>query len=157
MTSAQVFSARGQVDKGLYEKDFYAWTQEQSALILQGRWADLDVPNLIEEIGSLGRQQRSELRNRLSVVLVHLLKWEYQSQKRSRSGRNTIRIQQLEIADLMTDSPSLKPYLQEAIGRAYVKAAIATAEETGLTESTFPAEVPYLTQQILDDSFFPGL
>lgn len=155
MATAPIFSVRGKASKDLYEKDFYAWTQEQSALIGQGRWADLDVPNLIEEIESLGRQQRSQLRNRLSVLLAHLLKWEHQSEKRSRSWRNTIRIQRLEIADLIEDSPSLKPYLQEAISRAYAKAAIAAADETGLTESTFPAEVNYTAQQVLDDSFFP--
>jgi len=157
MTSAQVFSAHSKVDKDLYERDFYAWTQEQSALINQGRWADLDIPNLIEGIESLGRQQRSKLRNRLSVLLAHLLKWEYQPAKRSRSWRNTIRIQRLEITDLMTDSPSLKPYLQAAISKAYAGAAIAAAEKTGLPESTFSAEVNYTAQQILDDSFFPDL
>lgn len=156
MAEAQVFSARSKMDKTLYEKDFYAWTQKQSALISQGQWADLDVSNLIEEIESLGRQQRSELRNRLSVLLAHLLKGEYQPEKRSRSWRNTIRIQRLDIADLMADSPSLQPYLPEAISRAYAKAAIAAADETGLTESTFPAEANYTAPQILDNSFFPG-
>lgn len=156
MVAVSVSSVRDEASESLYEKDFYAWVQIQSALIRQGQWADLDVPNLVEEIESLGRQQRSELRNRLSVLLMHLLKWEYQPEKRSRSWRSTIRIQRIEIADLIADSPSLKPYLQEAIKRSYEKAIIAASDETGLLEATFPTEVGYTAHQILDDSFFPG-
>ena len=156
MVAAQVSSTQGKVDESLYEKDFYAWTQEQAALISQGKWTGLDVPNLVEEIESLGRQQRSELRNRLSVLLMHLLKWEYQPSKRSRSWNLTIRIQRIDIADLLAESPSLKPYLLEAIDKAYKKAVLAAAKETSLPEATFPDEASYTAQQILDGSFFPG-
>lgn len=157
MVATSISSIRDEASQSLYEKDFCAWVQIQSALIRQKKWADIDVSNLVEEIESLGRQQRSELRNRLSVLLRHLLKWEYQPEKRSRSWRNIIRIQRIEINDLIADSPSLKPYLQEAIGRSYEKAMIAASDETGLLESTFPIEASYTAQQILDDSFFPGM
>jgi hypothetical protein len=70
---------------GLYESDFYAWTQEQAKLLHKGAWECLDIPNLVEEIESLGRQERQELRNRLGVLLGHLLKWEFQSERRSKS------------------------------------------------------------------------
>ena len=70
--------------RSLYDKDFYAWTQEQAELLRHHNWSKLDLPNLIEEIESLGKQQRQELRNRLSVLIGHLLKWEYQPQRRSR-------------------------------------------------------------------------
>lgn len=156
MVAAQVSSTQDRVDENLYEKDFYAWTQEQAALMSQGKWTGLDVPNLVEEIESLGRQQRSELRNRLSVLLMHLLKWEYQVAKRSRSWRTTIRIQRIDIAKLMKYSPSLKPYLAEAIDDAYETAIIAAANETGLSETTFPDKAEYTAQQVLDSSFFPG-
>ena len=69
----------------LYETDFYGWTQEQIQLLHDQQWSKLDVPNLIEEIESFGKQQRQELRNRLSILIGHLLKWEYQSACRSRS------------------------------------------------------------------------
>lgn len=156
MVAARVSSTQGQIDGDLYSNDFYAWTQAQSEAIGQGRWTDLDVPNLVEEIESLGRQQRSELRDRLSVLLAHLLKWEYQPAKRSRSWRNPIRIQRIDVADLMADNPSLKPYLSDAIARTHQKATIAAAEETGLDENAFPAEVSYTMQQVLDSSF-PGI
>jgi Domain of unknown function DUF29 len=69
----------------LYEVDFHAWTREQAQLLRARQWERLDLENLAEEIESLGRQQRQELRNRLSVLLAHLLKWHYQSSLRSRS------------------------------------------------------------------------
>ena len=108
MIAAQVSTTQGQVDEGLYEKDFYAWTQEQAALLSQGRWTGLDISNLVEEIESLGKQQRSELRNRLKVLLIQLLKWQYQSGRRSRSWQNTINVQRMDIADLIAESPMLK-------------------------------------------------
>jgi Domain of unknown function DUF29 len=76
----------------LYEKDLYAWTQEQTALLRNHQWSQLDLPNLIEEIESLGRQQRQELRNQLSILIGHLLKWQYQPQGCNRSWLATIRV-----------------------------------------------------------------
>ncbi|PPK18774.1 DUF29 domain-containing protein, partial [Staphylococcus haemolyticus] len=81
--------------QNLYETDFYAWTQKQANLLRHQQWNQLDLSNLIEEIESLGKQQRAELRNRWSVLIAHLLKWEYQLEKRSRSWLNTIRIQRI--------------------------------------------------------------
>ncbi|MEB3147502.1 MAG: DUF29 domain-containing protein, partial [Sphaerospermopsis sp.] len=76
----------------LYQTDFYAWSQEQANLLRHQQWHELDWSNLIEEIESLGRKERQELRNRLSILIAHLLKWEYQPTKRSRSWLATIRI-----------------------------------------------------------------
>ncbi|HAN46284.1 MAG TPA: hypothetical protein DCQ32_06985 [Cyanobacteria bacterium UBA8156] len=84
----------------LYETDFYAWTLEQSKLVKKGDFKHLDVTHLVEEIESLGKQQGQELRNRLGVLIGHLLKWDYQPDKRSKSGRVTIQIQRREIEDL---------------------------------------------------------
>ena len=105
----------------LYEVDFYAWTQQQSGLIRDGRWAEVDRINLREEIKSLGRQQRQELRSRLGILIGHLLKWQYQPQRRSQSWLTTLRLQRIEIVDLLNDNPSLKSYLEEAIDRAYLR------------------------------------
>lgn len=140
----------------LYAEDFYAWTQAQAALLRHQAWSQLDLPNLIEEIESLGKQQRQELRNRLSVLIGHLLKWHYQPQNRSRSWLATLRIQRLDIADLLDDNPSLKPYLAEAIDKAYLKGIELASGETDLPSSTFPAQCPYSLAELLDASFFPG-
>ncbi|NJP11893.1 MAG: DUF29 domain-containing protein [Leptolyngbyaceae cyanobacterium RU_5_1] len=94
----------------LYETDFYAWTQEQSKLIKAQQWDQVDATNLIEEIETLGRKERQELRNRLGVLLGHLLKWQFQSENRSSSWLGTIREQRVQLKLLLQDSPSLKPY-----------------------------------------------
>ncbi len=140
----------------LYETDFYAWTQEQAALLRSQQWGHIDLPNVIEEIESLGKQQRQELRNRLSVLLGHLLKWEYQSQHRSRSWLATLRVQRRDIVQLLKDNPSLQPYLAEALQEAYENARDLAMGETDLPEQTFPPHCPYPLAQILDDRFYPG-
>ncbi|MEH2230876.1 MAG: DUF29 domain-containing protein [Nostoc sp.] len=140
----------------LYETDFYAWTQEQVTLLRNEQWSQIDLQNLIEEIQSLGKQQRQELRNRLSVLIGHLLKWHYQSQRRSCSWLATLRIQRLDIAELLEDNPSLKPYLEEALSKAYVKGVELAVGETDLPKRTFPVECPYSLVEIVDYDFYPG-
>ncbi len=140
----------------LYEADFYAWTQEQATLLRTQQWSWIDLPNLIEEIESLGRQQRHELRNRLSVLLGHLLKWEYQPQQRSRSWLATLRIQRLDLTDLLEENPSLKPTIEEALCKAYLKGVELAVGETDLPGSIFPVECPYSLAEILDSHFYPG-
>ncbi|MBW4527548.1 MAG: DUF29 domain-containing protein [Phormidium tanganyikae FI6-MK23] len=140
----------------LYEADFYAWTQEQAMLLHNKQWSQIDLPNIIEEIESLGRQQRQELRNRLSVLIGHLLKWHYQPQHRSRSWLATLRIQRLDINDLLEDNSSLKPYIEEALRKAYLKGIELAVKETDLPNRTFPTECPYSLLEILDDRFYPG-
>ncbi len=140
----------------LYEADFYAWTQEQAMLLRNQQWGRIDLPNLIEEIESLGKQQRQELRNRLSVLIGHLLKWQYQPQRRSRSWLATLRIQRLDTAELLEDNPSLKPYVEEALHKAYLKGVELAVVETDLPNCTFPADCPYSVAEIMDNCFYPG-
>jgi hypothetical protein len=140
----------------LYETDFYAWTQTQADLLRHRHWNQLDLPNLIEEIESLGKQQRAELRNRLKVLIGHLLKWEYQPEQRSRSWFITIRIQRHDIQDLLEENPSLKPYLQEAVQTIYASGKDLAAAETNLPLRTFPQSCPYLLEDIFSDRFYPG-
>ena len=140
----------------LYEVDFYAWTQQQSVLIRDGRWAEVDRVNLWEEIESLGRQQRQELRSRLGVLIGHLLKWQYQPQRRSQSWITTLRLQRIEIVDLLNDNPSLKPYLEEAIDRAYLRGLTIAVDETNLSTDRFPIVCDYTLTEMLNDDFYPG-
>jgi hypothetical protein len=140
----------------LYDTDFYAWTIEQASLLRQHQWSELDLLNLIEEIESLGKQQRQELRNRLSVLIGHLLKWEYQSQRRSRSWLATIRVQRRDTLRLLKDNPSLKSYLEDVVSEAYENGRDLAMGETDLPEETFPKLCPYSLTEILDNSFYPG-
>jgi hypothetical protein len=140
----------------LYELDFYAWTQEQAKLLQEQKWSFLDVHNLVEEIASLGRQERQELENRLGVLLGHLLKWEFQSNHQSRSWFATIREQRRRVLRLLARSPSLQPYVSEALASAYQDALDLGVRETSLSYKTFPEECCYTWEQILDSEFLPG-
>jgi hypothetical protein len=137
----------------LYETDFYAWTLEQSKLLKERDFKHLDITNLVEEIESLGKQQRQELRNRLGVLIGHLLKWDYQPEKRSKSWRVTIREQRREILQLLKENPSLKPYLIEAIAHAHESGLDLVVKETPLDYGDLPENCPYTSEQLFDPDF----
>lgn len=139
----------------LYETDFYAWTQEQVSLLKAQQWDQLDTVNLIEEIETLGRKERQELRNRLGVLLGHLLKWQFQPEKRSNSWLGTIREQRVQIKLLLEDSPSLKPYLDEVFLAAYELGLALAIRETQLGEQVFPEVCPYTSEQTMNPKFLP--
>ncbi|MDB9308075.1 DUF29 domain-containing protein [Aphanizomenon sp. CS-733/32] len=140
----------------LYETDFYAWTQQQANLLRYQQWNQVDLVNLIEEVESLGRKERQELRNRLSVLIGHLLKWEYQSSKRSRSWLATIRIQRRDIIKLLNENPSLQSSLEVALQEAYENARDLASGETNLPLLTFPPQCLYLWEDIINLNFYPG-
>ena len=139
-----------------YDTDFYAWTLEQVDLLQSQQFAQLDVVNLIEEIESLGRKERQELRNRLGVLLGHLLKWQFQPEQRTNSWLGTIREQRVQIKFLLKDSPSLKPYLEQTFADAYELGLALAMRETLLGEEVFPEDSPYELEQSLDPEFLPG-
>lgn len=140
-----------------YEADFYGWTQEQINLLQNQQWDKLDTFNLIEEIATLGRRERQELRNRLGLLLGHLLKWQFQAEKRSNSWLGTIREQRVQIKLLLQDSPSLKPYLNEVFPDAYELGLALAIRETQLGEQVFPEICPYTPEQILNPDFLAEL
>ncbi|AFY72499.1 protein of unknown function DUF29 [Synechococcus sp. PCC 7502] len=139
----------------LYEHDFYAWIKQQVNLLNSHEWEKIDLSNLVEEIESLGKQQRQEFRNRLAILIAHLLKWEYQEARRSHSWLATIRIQRREIIRLLQENPSLKPYIPEAVIDAYENARDLASAETNLSAKIFPENFPYSLEQTLDSKFFP--
>ncbi|WNZ24933.1 DUF29 domain-containing protein [Leptolyngbya sp. NK1-12] len=135
----------------LYEQDFYAWTQRQAELLRARRLEELDIDNLIEEIESLGRQERQELRNRLGVLLGHLLKWRYQPEARSKSWFYTIQEQRQEIQRHLKENPSLKPYLSEAIAIGYEKGLNLVGKETPLDPKQLPQTCPFSEAEIFEE------
>ncbi|MBH8576721.1 DUF29 domain-containing protein [Nostocaceae cyanobacterium CENA369] len=155
MQTPQTGQTAANLTQNLYETDFYAWTQQQANLLRHQQWHQLDLSNLIEEIESLGRKERQELRNRLSILIGHLLKWEYQPTKRSRSWIATIRIQRREILNLLNENPSLQPYLEAALQEAYENAKDLASAETNLPLSTFPQQCSYTMAEISSDRFYP--
>ena len=144
------------VNLNLYETDFYAWTQQQANLLRYQLWNQVDLVNLIEEVESLGRRERQELRNRLIILIRHLLKWDYQSSKRSRSWLATIRIQRRDIIKLLNENPSLQSSLEVALEEAYENARDLASGETNLPLSTFPSQCLYLWEDLINLNFYPG-
>ena len=140
----------------LYDENFILWTEQQATLLRRRadgdlvNDAELDWRNLAEEIEAVGGNTRRELRNRLTRLLQHLLKWQYQPELRSRSWRATIRTQRQEIEDLLADNPSLRAKLPEFITAAYPRARAAALDETGLLE--LPEELPFAAEQALGDA-----
>ncbi len=139
----------------LYETDFQIWIEDQINLLKTQQWQQLDTLNLIEEIEALGRKERQELRNRLGILLWHLLKWQFQPDKRTNSWLGTIREQRVQIKFLLQDSPSLKPYLTQVFPDAYELGLALAMRETKLGEQLFPEVCPYTLEQVLDSQFLP--
>jgi Domain of unknown function DUF29 len=135
----------------LYDQDFYAWIQRQIELLQSQQWQQVDIENLIEELDSLGKQQRQELRNRLGVLLGHLLKWRYQPEARSKSWRATIREQRQQICRHLAENPSLKPYLSEAIEIGYASGLNLVDRETPLDPDQLPQYCPFSDTEIFEE------
>lgn len=139
----------------VYEKDFYGWTKEQAMLLRDHNFTQLDVDHLIEEIESMGRSERRQLVNRLEVLIMHLLKWQYQPELRGRSWELTILEQRRRITKLLNNNPSLQPELPAALTEAYEDAAFGAMRETGLLLTTFPESCPYTLAQVMDHGWLP--
>ena len=135
-----------------YEQDFYGWTQEQARLLREGRFAELDVANVVEEIETLGRGEHRELVSCLRVLLTHLLKWAYQPGRRGRSWLLSVEVQRLETREHLAENPSLKPQLDDAIRQAYRLAVIDAERQTRISRKTFPTTCPWSFDQIISDS-----
>ena len=138
-----------------YETDFYAWANEQGALLRAGKYSAADIENIAEEIESLGRSEKRELVSRLNVLLLHLLKWQFQPGLQSRSWQLSIIEQRQAVLEHLTDNPSLKSRVPDCIKSAYGIAFIGVQRETGLPEQMFPRACPYTYQQMMDEGFWP--
>jgi Domain of unknown function DUF29 len=142
-----------------YETDFVVWSERQASLLHQHRFEletwGIDAANLVEEVVALARSERRELRSRLTVLLKHLLKWEYQPLRRGASWRSTILQQRQQIEDLLKASPSLRRALDAEVKDVYPRAREYAALRTGLKLDTFLADCPWTVAQVLDVNFWP--
>ena len=136
-----------------YETDFYQWTQQQAALMRQGEFnrIDLDIENIAEEIESMGRRDRYALRSYLHNILMHLLKWQYQPERRGTSWRLSIKNGRHQVDILVEDSPSLQGKIPDLIAKEYTQARENVALETGLPIAAFPELCPFTVEQITGD------
>jgi hypothetical protein len=139
----------------LYDTDFYAWANEQAALLRAGRLSEADVENIAEEIESMRKSEKRELVSRLTVLLVHLLKWRYQPGLRGRSWRLTIEQQRLHLEEHIATNPSLRSQLDEVMARAYRYARIDAERDTHLPRSAFPVASPFTFDEAMNPVFWP--
>jgi hypothetical protein len=132
-----------------YDRDLLAWAEQQTTLLRAGRFDQIDREHLIEELEEMASKLRRELKNRLRILLLHLLKWQFQPRRRSRSWAATIAEQRDQIDDLLEESPSLRSVLEATARAAYLQALKRAAIETGLPRRGFPADLPYDLNRIL--------
>ena len=139
------------------DDDYVAWLNDQAALLRRGAFDRLDADALAEELEDMAKWERRELESRMKVLLHHLLKWEFQADRRSRSWLLTMNEQRDQIATLLRDSPSLRNEIPWTIRESYPAAARRASDETGLPLGTLPALCPYESDQILSYDFRPGI
>ena len=137
----------------LYERDLYAWSLEQARLLKEGRLDEVDAENVAEEILDVGRNEYDKLESALAVLLMHMLKWDHQPDKRTRSWENTILEQRDRVELQFRDNPSLKSRTEEAVGRAYRRGRLRASGETDLDLEEFPEECPYDWDAIMNRKF----
>ncbi|MDD1626970.1 MAG: DUF29 domain-containing protein [Methylococcaceae bacterium] len=138
-----------------YDQDFYSWTQEQAELLKKGRFSELDIDNLIEEVESMGKSEKRELESRLTILLLHLLKWKYQEVRRGRSWQLSIDEQRIQFEETLNENPGLKPKLDEIVKKAYRLAVIKASRETKISKAVFPECCPWNLAQFIEDGFYP--
>jgi hypothetical protein len=141
------------MNSSTHDHDFYAWTQEQVNLLKTGQLDQVDWQNIVEEIEDMGRSEKRQLESRLEILIIHLLKWQFQPSLRSRSWQLTIKEQRLRLEKLLEKNPSLQPNVTAAIEDVYPLATISAERETGL--SSFPETCPYKLTEILYPEFLP--
>ena len=139
----------------LYNRDFFLWTQQQAECLKRGRWAELDIDYLVEELEALGRSEQKELGSYLQVLLMHLLKCQYQPERRTKSRDNTLSNCRDKIQDCLEDTPSLRRFLEDSewLNKYYRRAHRDAAKETQKPLENFPTECPFIIEQILNSDF----
>jgi 2-polyprenyl-6-methoxyphenol hydroxylase-like FAD-dependent oxidoreductase len=137
----------------MFEADYHQWSVEQAVLLRAGKMEALDRINLAQEIENLGRSEKREIESRLEILLVHLLKWQFQPDRRSKSWRMTLKVQRNDLQSVLNDNPSLKRHPSMRMKDVYLKARLAAEKETGLSFEDFPEECPYSMVQIMDETF----
>lgn len=131
----------------LYEQDYSQWAETMADLLQSGKFTELDIENLVEEVRDLSKRERDRLLSSLRLIVHHLLKWDYQPKRRSRSWQGTIERERANIDLYLKDSPSLKRYLiNESLAKIYPTARADGFKETGLD---FPDTCPYGIDEVL--------
>ncbi|WP_232315069.1 DUF29 domain-containing protein [Picosynechococcus sp. PCC 7003] len=139
----------------LYDQDFNLWLVETIHFLKEGKLLEVDYENLIEELETMGRSEKNALKSNLKILLMHLLKYQFQREKRSNSWRYTITEHRQRISDSLDNSPSLKGFLEQEFERCYQNARRLAADETGISIDNFPKISPFTIPESLDLDYLP--
>jgi hypothetical protein len=139
----------------LYDRDYALWIETTIAQLRSKNVAEIDWENVLEEFEDMGKRERRSLKSNLVILLQHLLKWEFQPDKRSGSWKGSIIEHRQRIRDRFEESPSLRSYLLNVVPSAYADAVERAANETGSAIEMFPIDCPYEFDDILDAAFLP--
>lgn len=144
--------------KNLYEQDFYLWLQTTANLLENNKFDELDIKNLIEEINSIGRSEKKELKSRLITLIEHILKleyWQLEKENNARGWRNTVAEQRLQIELTLEDSPSLRNMLDDIFEECYQKARQYILKRYQLSPNLFPENPPFSVTDVLNADYLP--
>ena len=139
----------------LYDTDLHAWALDQAQALRAGHVEALDLEHLAEELESMGASERAELTSRMTELLLHLLKWRCQPERRGASWEVSIIKQRNAIADLLDASPSLRPRLPDVLAKTWPRARRLAVAETRLPAETFPDTCPFALADVLDAEHWP--
>ena len=153
--TTQLPITESQQTSDLYEEDYHLWLMNTIHQLQHGKLAEVDMINLIEELEAMGRSQKSAIESNLRILLMHLLKYKYQSDKRTNSWLFTIREHRKRLRNDFKNSPSLKRYFLEVFPECYQDARELAAVETGLSINTFPIESPFSQEDTLNPDYLP--
>ena len=137
----------------LHDSDFYLWATKSAELIKAGKFNELDIEHLVEEVESMGASEKRALESRLIELMQHLLKWQFQPERRGSNWEISINKQRVGIEKILHDNPSLKYNLNERIIHCYNYARRYAAIETKLPLKKFPEECIYSLEQLEDFNF----
>ena len=155
MTNVQ--SSQSKSHHSLYEEDYYQWLLATVKQLQNSHYSEVDWENLLEELESLAKAQKRELKSRLIILIEHLLKlayWENEREYNARGWKNTIIEQRRQIQLLLEDSPSLQPILADLFDSCYARAKQDTSYKTGLALDLFPQDPPFNFEQALNFDYF---
>lgn len=140
-----------------YDQDLYTWAQQQAALLRERKFDQVDWEHVIEEVEDMSKSEKRALESFLETLLMHLLKWQYETSHQSRSWKFTIIEQRKRIGRHLNENPGLKSKLPEVIESAYEYAVSGAVRETGLAPEVFPEICPWMFEQFMDNDFWPEI
>ena len=148
-------AGRGRSDERpvTYAEDNYTWALQQAALLRARDFAALDADQLVEEIMDVAHDLVGNLRSDLARVIQHMLKWDHQPERRSRSWALSIREHRARVAQHLSEGPGLRGILEKTLEQAYQSGRNAALIETNLPEKTLPTQCPYAWDEIITRPF----